>query len=175
MRKSTSLWTTSTSTETGNAMNRLRRSLLKLGSATAVAGTALVCGLLAPLRALAGLWPAAAFDAKTIDEALQAAGVVDPLTSQDIAIKAPEIAENGAQVPVEIASHIPGTRSIYIFVDKNPQPFTGSFEFREDAERFVSTRIKMGESSTLRAVAFAEGKYYMAAREVKVTIGGCGE
>jgi sulfur-oxidizing protein SoxY len=101
--------------------------------------------------------------------------VIDPVTSEGIAIKAPEIAENGAQVPVEITSQLPGTRSIYIFVDKNPQPLAGTFEFREGAEPFVSTRIKMSESSILRVVVQSDGKFYMATREIKVTIGGCGE
>jgi sulfur-oxidizing protein SoxY len=154
-------------------MNRLRRSVLK--SATVGASAVLGYGLLAPLRALAALWPAGAFEAKTIEEALKAAGVIDPISSESIAIKAPEIAENGAQVPVEITSQLPGTHSIYIFVDKNPQPLAGTFEFREGAEPFVSTRIKMGESSILRIAVQSNGKYYVATREVKVTIGGCGE
>jgi sulfur-oxidizing protein SoxY len=154
-------------------MNRLRRSLLK---AVAVGASAtLAYAVFAPLKVLAALWPAAAFEAKTIEEALKTAGVIDPVASVRIAIKAPEIAENGAQVPVEITSQLPGTRSIYIFVDNNPQPLAGTFEFREGAEPFVSTRIKMGESSILRAVVNSDGKFYLATREVKVTIGGCGE
>jgi len=164
-------WITSTSTERRGTMNRLRRSLLKV----ATVGASATLGLLAPLKMLAALWPAAAFEAKTTEEALKAAGVIDPVASASIAIKAPEIAENGAQVPVEITSQLPGTRSIYIFVDKNPQPLAGTFEFREGAEPFVSTRIKMGESSILRVVVQSDGKFLMATREVKVTIGGCGE
>jgi sulfur-oxidizing protein SoxY len=73
-----------------------------------------------------------------------------------------------------VQSTIPGTRVIYILVDKNPQPLAGSFELLSGAEPFISTRIKMGETSTLRAVVEADGKYFMAAREIKVTIGGCG-
>ena len=166
-------WTTSISTKPRRAMNRLRRSLLK--TATIGASAALAYAALAPFKVFAALWPAAAFEAKTIEEALKAAGVIDPVTCEGIAIKAPEIAENGAQVPVEITSQLPGTRSIYIFVDKNPQPLAGTFEFREGAEPFVSTRIKMGESSILRVVVNSDGKFCMATREVKVTIGGCGE
>ena len=156
-------------------MNRLRRSILRLATAGAAASAALAAGLLAPLRALAAQWPVVAFEAKTIEAALKAAGVTDPVTSQDLTLKAPEIAENGAQVPVEIASNLPGTRTIYVFVDKNPQPLAGTFEFMDGAEPFVSTRIKMGETSNLRAVAQAGGKFYVTVREVKVTIGGCGE
>lgn len=156
-------------------MNRLRRSILRLATAGATASAALAAGLLAPLRTLAAQWPVVAFEAKTIEAALKAAGVTDPVASQDLTLKAPEIAENGAQVPVEIASNLPGTRTIYVFVDKNPQPLAGTFEFMDGAEPFVSTRIKMGETSNLRAVAQAGGKFYMTVREVKVTIGGCGE
>jgi sulfur-oxidizing protein SoxY len=96
------------------------------------------------------------------------------VASADLIIRAPEIAENGAQVPIEVVSKIPGTRVLYLFVDKNPQPFVGSFEFLEGAEPFISTRIKMGETSDLRVVVRAGGKAYVALREIKVTIGGCG-
>jgi sulfur-oxidizing protein SoxY len=97
------------------------------------------------LKALAALWPATAFEAKTIEDALKAAGVIDPVTSEAIAIKgAGDCRErctgtSGSRKPAA------GTRSIYIFVDKNPQPLAGTFEFRGGAEPFVSTRIKMGE------------------------------
>jgi sulfur-oxidizing protein SoxY len=152
-------------------MNRLRRLLL------ATPGVALGAGLLAaltPLRARGGEWNRAAFEAKNVREALASAGVANPVASQDIVIRAPEIAENGAQVPVEIASRIPGTERVYIFVDKNPTPFAGTFDFMNGAEPFISTRIKMGETSNVRVVVRAGGKYYVALQEVKVTIGGCG-
>ena len=89
-------------------------------------------------------------------------------------LKAPEIAENGAIVPLEIASQIPGTQAIYILVDKNPQPLTAVFEFASGSEAFVATRIKMSESSKVRIVVRAGGKFYATMREVNVTIGGCG-
>jgi len=136
--------------------------------------TVLLSGLLRPLHALAAQWNKAAFDARNVNDALKAAGIVSPATSADIVIKAPEIAENGAQVPVDILSKLPGTETIYIFVDKNPQPFVGSFDFKNGAEPFISTRIKMGETSNLRIVVRAGGRHFAATREVKVTIGGCG-
>lgn len=136
--------------------------------------TAFVSGLLHPLRAIAAQWNKTAFDARNLGDALKAAGIVSPVTSTDIVIKAPEIAENGAQVPVDVLSNVPGTETLYIFVDKNPQPFVGSFDFKNGAEPFISTRIKMGETSNLRIVARAGGKHFMATREIKVTIGGCG-
>jgi sulfur-oxidizing protein SoxY len=151
-------------------MNRLRRSLLQ---ALALSG-ALTAGLLRPLRALAGEWNKAAFDAREVGRALEAADLADAAPSEDIVIKAPEIAENGAQVPIEVVSKLSGAQTLYLFVDKNPQPFVGSFEFLGGAEPFISTRIKMGETSNLRVVIRAGGKIYVALREIKVTIGGCG-
>lgn len=155
-------------------MNPLRRHLLRAGLAASTLAASLAVGLLHPLRALAGEWPKAAFDATDVGEAMRDVGIVEPAISEDIVLKAPEIAENGAQVPIEILSRIPNTRVIYIFVDKNPQPMAGSFEFMSGAQPFISTRIKMGETSALRAVVEANGKHFMAARDVKVTIGGCG-
>jgi sulfur-oxidizing protein SoxY len=155
-------------------MNSLRRHLLRAGLAASALRAAIAAGVLTPLRALAGEWPKAAFDATDVSVAMRDAGIVDPAASGDLLIKAPEIAENGAQVPIEVQSNILGTRIIYIFVDRNPQPLTGSFEFMGGAQPFVSTRIKMGETSALRVVAQAGGQYFMATREIKVTIGGCG-
>ena len=155
-------------------MNPLRRHLLRAGLAASTLAASLAMGLLHPLRALAGEWPKAAFDATDVGVAMRDVGIVAPATSEDIVLKAPEIAENGAQVPIEILSQIPDTRVIYVFVDKNPQPMAGSFEFMGGAQPFISTRIKMGETSALRIVVQANGKYFMAARDVKVTIGGCG-
>jgi len=156
-------------------MNRLRRHMLRIGLTGSAVAAGFAAGLFAPLRALAGEWAKAAFGATDVDAAMKGAGIVDPVTSEDIVIKAPEIAENGAQVPIEVRSEIPDTRIIFVFVDKNPEPMAGSFEFMGGAEPFISTRIKMAETSTLRIVAQAGGKYFMAMREIKVTIGGCGD
>ena len=151
-------------------MNQVRRLFVK----SLLAAAAVAAELIQPLRALAGEWNGAAFDAREIGLALKAAGLANAAESADIVIKAPEIAENGAQVPIEVLSKIPGTRTLYLFVDKNPQPFVGSFEFFGGAEPFISTRIKMGETSNVRVVARVGSNAYMALREVKVTIGGCG-
>jgi sulfur-oxidizing protein SoxY len=150
-------------------MNQVRRLMLK----AVLAAAAVAAGLIEPLRAVAGEWNKAAFDAREIGLALKAADVANATASADLIIRAPEIAENGAQVPIEVVSKIPGTQILYLFVDKNPQPFVGSFEFLEGAEPFISTRIKMGETSNVRVVARAGSKVYVALREVKVTIGGC--
>lgn len=155
-------------------MRVMRRKLLARLAASTAWCMVLAAEGLRPVRAIAGEWNKSAFDARELAGALKAAGIVNPAESQEIVIRAPEIAENSAQVPVEIVSSVPGTDVIYVFVDKNPRPFAGSFKFMNGAEAFVSTRIKMGETSNLRIVARAGDKFYVAVREVKVTIGGCG-
>jgi sulfur-oxidizing protein SoxY len=91
-----------------------------------------------------------------------------------VIIEAPEIAENGAVVPIEITSQVPGTRSIALVIDKNPFPLVAKFDFMEGALPFVKVNVKMGETSDVRAVAEANGKHYSATKNIKVTIGGCG-
>jgi sulfur-oxidizing protein SoxY len=156
--------------ETGEGLRvrTTRRSVLRTGA------LAMAMTMLRPLQLLAGQWNKVAFDAKAIADALKGIGVSATEDSDKIALKAPEIAENGAIVPLEINSGIPGTVAIYILVDKNPQPLTAVFEFANGAEAFVATRIKMAESSKVRIVAKAGGKFYATMQEVKVTIGGCG-
>lgn len=134
----------------------------------------LVVMALAPLRALAAQWNKAAFDARAIDESLKQIGAMSIAESDQVLLKAPEIAENGAIVPLEITSRLPDTRTVYILVEKNPQPLAASFDFADGIEPFIATRIKMNESSRLRIVVKAGGKFYGTVREVKVTIGGCG-
>ncbi len=89
-------------------------------------------------------------------------------------IEAPQIAENGAVVPIEITSHVRGTRSIMVLIDNNPFPLVGKFDFTEGALPFVKLNVKMGETSDVRVVAEAGGRHYVATKEIKVTIGGCG-
>ena len=95
-------------------------------------------------------------------------------TAGDIAIKAPDIAENGAVVPVTVSTGISGVESISIFAEKNANPLTSSYILGSSTEAFVSTRVKMGKTSNVIAVVKAGGKLYSAEKEVKVTIGGCG-
>jgi sulfur-oxidizing protein SoxY len=144
---------------------------LALGSAYAAIFAA---GWLRPLQLLAAEWNKAAFDAKALADALKSIGATAAADSDQIQLKAPEIAENGAIVPVEITSKIPGTQTIYIIADKNPQPLVAIFDIAPGLEPFISTRIKMGESSKVRVLVKADGKFYVATQEVKVTIGGCG-
>jgi sulfur-oxidizing protein SoxY len=144
-------------------MNSFRRALLG----------ALALALLRPWAALAA-WNKEAFGAKTPGEALKGLGASNPIPSSELVIDAPEIAENGAVVPVEITSNIRGTASIAVICDKNPFPLVGKFDFMQGAQPFLKLNIKMGETSEVRAIAQAGGKSYVATKEIKVTIGGCG-
>jgi sulfur-oxidizing protein SoxY len=126
-----------------------------------------------PLAALAA-WNEQAFGAKTAADALQGIGAAGAAPSKDIVIEAPQIAENGAVVPIEVSSNIPGTTAIAVLIEKNPFPLASRFEFKEGALPFVKLNVKMGETSDVRVVATAGGKSYVATREIKVTIGGCG-
>jgi sulfur-oxidizing protein SoxY len=94
--------------------------------------------------------------------------------SDKITIDTPKIAENGAIVPVEITVNLPNVESITIISEKNPTPLIGQFEFADNAEAWVKTRIKMDQTSNIVAVVKADGKLYAARRKVKVTLGGCG-
>ena len=154
-------------------MNALRRNVLKGAAGAGAVAIAVVAGVLKPTQAMAA-WNKAAFDAKNVGSALSSIGVTDPADSKDITIKAPDIAENGAVVPVEVTSSIAGTTSISILAEKNASPLVGNFNLSGGAQGFISTRIKMGQTSLVRAVVKAGGKSYTAAKEVKVTIGGCG-
>jgi len=155
-------------------MKDLRRNFLKLaGGAGAVAVTA-AAGLLKPGSAWAAPWNKTAFESKAAADAIKNLGAVELVESKDITITAPDIAENGAVVPVEVSSSIAGTTSIAIIAEKNAQPLVADFDLSGGAIGFVSTRIKMGQTSLIRSVVKACGKSYTAAKEVKVTIGGCG-
>ncbi|HSA90902.1 MAG TPA: thiosulfate oxidation carrier protein SoxY [Burkholderiales bacterium] len=144
-----------------------RRGLLKGVAALVVAG------LLKPVAALAA-WNKAAFSSKTSADAMKSLGTPAAESSGGIVIEAPQIAENGAVVPIEVMCNIPGTTSLAVLVEKNPYPLVAKFEFMEGALPFVKINAKMGETSDVRVVATAGGKHYQATKEIKVTIGGCG-
>jgi len=154
-------------------MNALRRNVLKGATSAGAVAVAVAAGLLKPTQALAA-YNKAAFEAKSMADAMNGLGVSSPADSKDITIKAPDIAENGAVVPVEVISNIAGTTSIAIFAEKNITPLVGNYALSGGAQAYISTRIKMGNTALVRAVVMAGGKNYTAAKEVKVTIGGCG-
>lgn len=150
-------------------MTTNRRSFLKFG--TAILGT----------MATAALWPLQAFAARP-DDAFKSKSMTDlekllggtPTDSADINFKTPDIAENGAVVPVSVESNIPGTSEIMILVEKNPNPLSAIFVIPDGTAPSVSTRIKVAQTSNLIAVVKADGKLYSSTKETKVTLGGCG-
>lgn len=156
-------------------MRPTRRLFLQGTLATGALGVALGAGLLSPRQVLAA-WPQAAFEAKKLDEAVSALlGAATPEESAAIEIKAPDIAENGAVVPITVSTSLPGVESISLLVAENATPLAARFELAPTADPTVSTRIKMGKTSEVVAVVRAEGgKLYSARKGVKVTIGGCG-
>ena len=155
-------------------MNRSRRKALQAGGGAGVLALLFAAGVLRPGEILAEDWNQAAFSVKTMAEALRALGAQNPAASDAILIKAPEIAENGAVVPIAIESRLPGTESISLLIEKNPQPLAASFSIPAGTEPNLSTRVKMGESSNVFALVKAEGKFYIAKKEIKITLGGCG-
>ena len=155
-------------------MNQLRRKLLQ-GSASALLLPLLGTGLLMPGRVLAAEWNQNAFSARNANDALKAYGAAAAIESRDITIIAPEIAENGAKVEVEITSNLANTRSLALFADKNPMPLCAALDLSGNALPYSKIQIKLAESTKIRAVAkTSDGKYHVAFREIKVTLGGCG-
>ena len=132
-------------------------------------------GWLAPETAAAQAWNKNAFEAKTMDETMKAIGGGAPAQSKDIAfVSTPDIAENGAVVPIGITSSIPKTESIAILIEKNPNMLAASFDIPAGTDPSISTRVKMGQSSNVYALVKADGKFYVVSKEIKVTLGGCG-
>lgn len=152
-----------------------RRSFLKHSLASGVAVAAANAGLLTPSTVLAD-WNKKAFAAKTTDEAISAVyGATKATASNDIKLKAPAIAENGAVTPIKVdATAMSNVESIAIFATKNPMPLVCEYTFGAGALGYVSTRIKMGQTMNVVAIVKAGGQVYKAEQEVKVTIGGCG-
>ena len=140
--------------------------------------SAVVAGLLATT----GLFPQyafaynkGAFEAKTIADALKALGAGAPVESKDVTIGGPDIAENGAVVPLTASTTLAGVKHLLILVEKTPSALIAQFNMTDSVEPNFATRAKMGQSSDVYAVAvMADGKALFAKKEVKVTLGGCG-
>jgi sulfur-oxidizing protein SoxY len=149
--------------------NTSRRDILKQGG---VLAALLSCGLLTLEQARAAV-DSKVFQMKTMEETLKALGGKAE-ESKEIELTTPDIAENGAVVPIAVTSKIPKTEEIYILVEKNPSPLTASFTLTDGTEPFISTRTKMGQTSNIYAIVKADGKLYSNVKETRVTLGGCG-
>jgi sulfur-oxidizing protein SoxY len=156
-------------------MDGTRREVLKAGGGVSLLALLAAAGWLTPQEAAAQAWNKGAFEAKTVDETVKALGGSAPAQSKDIQfVSTPDIAENGAVVPIGVASAIPKTEAIAILVEKNPSTLVANFEIPPGTDPAISTRVKMGQSSNVYALVKADGKYYVASKEIKVTLGGCG-
>ena len=148
-----------------------RREVLAQGASLAAALAGL--GLLP--QAAQAAWSQAAFEAKNMGELMKALGTSAPAESKDVSITGPDIAENGAVVPVGAATTLAGARRLLLLVEKNPNMLAAVFDLTDAVEPSISTRVKMGQSSNVFAVAItADNKVLYAAKEIKVTLGGCG-
>ncbi len=129
---------------------------------------------LAPIKVLAALWNRPAFEAVNINDAKRHLTIEEEIPSTDIVIIAPDRAENGAVVQVEVKSNIANTEAIAIFVEHNPTPLIANFMFSHGAEPYVVTRIKMAETSELKVVVKAGNQYFKHAKNITVLENGCG-
>ena len=140
--------------------------------------SAMVAGLLAAAGLLPGpalAFNAKAFDAKNVADALKALGAAAPAESKDVTIIGPDIAENGAVVPLGASTTLAGVKQLLILVEKNPSSLVAVFNLTDSVDANISTRAKMGQSSDVYAVAVMnDGRVLFAKKEVKVTLGGCG-
>ena len=151
-------------------MNRMRRTFLRI---LLNGGMLLTATLSVPSRVWA-MWSEGAFRAIKIEDAMNELLTSDKLTESDrITLKIPEIAENGAVVPVTIKTDLPAVESISIFSEKNAYPLLASFMIPDGTTAFVSTRVKLAESTLVIAVVKSEGTLYSTRKDVKVIIGGC--
>jgi len=150
-----------------------RRALAR--AAAAFAGSAALGPALAqPVAPVPADWNRPAFEARTAVEAIRQLGTQAPVASRDIQIDIQDVIENGARARIEVTSRIAGTQALSILTDPNPQPLAATFVFSPGSEPYVSTLLKVAESGPVRVVVQAGGRLYMAAREVRVTLGGCG-
>ncbi|HAB47520.1 MAG: thiosulfate oxidation carrier protein SoxY [Betaproteobacteria bacterium] len=155
-------------------MSFSRREALKGGAGVGLYGAMLALGMIRPGTAQAQAAMQAAFQTKGIPDTLKALGAAGAAESADVSIVSPDIAENGAVVPVGVTSKLPNTDMVALLVDKNPNALAGAYQFLDGGVAEVNMRVKMGQSSDVFAIVRADGKYYMAKKEIKVTLGGCG-
>jgi sulfur-oxidizing protein SoxY len=156
-------------------MDHERRDALRRGGALSLLTLVAAAGWLPGSASAAETWNKGAFETHSLDETMKALGGSPPVPSKDIVFfSTPDIAENGAVVPIGITSNVPKTEAIAILVEKNPNMLAAVFDVPAGTEASLSTRVKMGQTSNVFALVKADGKYYVNSKEIKVTLGGCG-
>ena len=152
-----------------------RRVFIQRSSGLTVLGLATAAGLFRPGNALAATeWNKALFDTRTVADTEKLLGSGTPVESKDITLTGPDIAENGAVVPISVSTTIPKVEQIVILVEKNPNTVAAAFGIPPGTDASVTTRVKLGQSTDVYALVKADGKLYFTKKEVKVTLGGCG-
>jgi sulfur-oxidizing protein SoxY len=157
----------------------MKEALMMLDRRQALAHSVRVAALLAGAgllpRAAGAAYSTAAFEAKTMAEVMKSLGAGAPAESRDVSLTGPDIAENGAVVPVGVATSLPGAKRLLLLVEKNPSALSAIFDVGDAVEASFLTRVKMGQSSNVYAVALmGDGRVLFAQKEIKVTLGGCG-
>jgi len=156
-------------------MDESRRQALRTGGGLTLLALLAAAGWLRPGDAAAEGWNTGAFESHSLDDTVKALGGSAPAQSKDIVFVAtPDIAENVAVVPIGITSNIPKTESIAILIEKNPNMLSAVFDIPAGTDPALSTRVKMAQTSNVYALVKADGKYYVASKEINVTLGGCG-
>ena len=157
-------------------MSMNRREALRASGGYGILGAFVAAGVITPQEALAqqAAWNKAAFETKDTNATVKALGGDTAATSDKITVTGPDIAENGAVVPVGATTTLPNVTLIAMLVEKNPNMMAASFVIGPDTEPFITTRVKMGQSSNVMALVRSDGKFFVAQKEIKVTLGGCG-
>lgn len=155
--------------------NEQRRRVIRAGGGIGLLGVLAAAGFFPAGEAFAQQqWNSGAFAARNFADAVKALGGAGPTENKMIQITAPDIAENGLVVPISVTSNIPKTEAIAILVEKNPNLLSAVFDIPGGTDPFVSTRVKLAESTDVYALVKADGKYHFLKKEIKVTLGGCG-
>ncbi len=149
-------------------MNQARRNILRGTVSTTVLSVAVAAGIMRPRQA------EAAVTTGGVTEILQALQANNPTPSSAIQIHAPDIAENGASVFIDFQCALPDVDSLVVFVDRNPQPLIAAFQIAPEVVPALQMRIKIAQTANVWVIARSAGRFYRAAKPVKVTVGGCG-
>ena len=151
-----------------------RREFVRKSSGALALGLAASAGLMPAMASAQTAWNKAAFESKTLADAVKAMGGSSATESKEVTLSAPEIAENGNVVRLGAQSAMAGTTWLGLLVEKNPAALTAGFDIYPGTDANVSTNVKMGQSSNVYALAKVGDKFFYAVKEVKVTLGGCG-
>jgi sulfur-oxidizing protein SoxY len=162
-------------TATDDRYLAMRRLILKGAATVALVGLGNIPFSLVPAFAAANdKYPEDAFKAKSDADAIKSLYGKTAEPSDKVKLDAPEIAENGAVVPISVSTTLANVTSIALLVSENPNALAASYKIPAGTVPSVANRLKMAKTSNVIAIVEAGGKLYSAAKEVKVTVGGCG-